>query len=247
MQARLSEERHCYYLCRSLFLLDFNFLTAKQFKFPIVQLRSVYLSIPADPIPVPGAVSAIPSEAQSFTGVAATVASSMASEAQSVVASAATTVETAIGSIIPKNCSLRLEYFVIGFTDHIDFKALPLNISNIIPSAITDTLADIGQPSILKTVNVALAEFNPRSIKDCLVISLTFAILAIVPDALYIGFAILNRPEVGPSISWITGPLRKGYSFICCVSLLVPAGILLYILLWVYTGCLVSLAVTGVS
>jgi hypothetical protein len=85
--------------------------------------------------------------------------------------------------------------------------------------------------SIFEIVNVALAEFNPRSIKDCLIISLTFAILAIVPDVLYIGFAILNRPEVGPSKSWITGLFHIGCSFICCVSLLVPAGILLYILL----------------
>jgi hypothetical protein len=108
---------------------------------------------------------------------------------------------------------------------------LPLNISNIIPSTITDTLADIGQPSILETVNGALAEFNPRSIKDCLIISLTFAILSILPDVLCIGFAILNQPEVGPSISWITGPFRIGCSLICCVSLLVPAGILFYILL----------------
>jgi hypothetical protein len=81
--------------------------------------------------------------------VAATATSSVVSEAQSVIASAATTVETAIGLIIPKNCSLGLEYFAIGFTDHIHFEDLPLNISNIIPSSITS----IEQPSNLETVN----------------------------------------------------------------------------------------------
>jgi hypothetical protein len=106
--------------------LDHIILTSLQFDFTNINARGVPLSIPTNPVSIPGVVSTAVSQVGS---VAATAASSIASEAQSAVSSAITAVETAIESIIPMNGTLGVKYFCLGFTNHIDCKELPLNLS----------------------------------------------------------------------------------------------------------------------
>ena len=89
--------------------------------------------------------------------------------------------------------------------------------------------------------------FNPRSIKYYLIISLTFAILAILPDVLCICLVLAYRLglislllalayQLGLIslccwISQISGPLRVGSSSIYSISILIPAIILFNIML----------------
>jgi hypothetical protein len=74
--------------------------------FTKVASRGVALSIPTNPNAIPGIISIAATEAQSAARAAATAASSVTSEAQSVVTIAVSAIETAIDSIIPKNCTL---------------------------------------------------------------------------------------------------------------------------------------------
>jgi hypothetical protein len=105
--------------------------------FSFVEIRAPGLSqVPTKAPVIPDVVSIAATGAQSIASDAATVATRVASEAQSVASGAVTSIETAVDSIVPNNCSLGVEYFCIGFPDSIDCRTLPLNISNIIPSSL---------------------------------------------------------------------------------------------------------------
>jgi len=127
------------------------------------------------------------------------------------VSGAITSLETAIGSIVPQNCSLGMKYFCIGFTDSVDCRALPLTLSSIIPSSITAIENSSG-------LDQALSQVTPQRIKDCLVAGAIFAGLAT---------ALLNCSLV----FWAGGiffplVLSGMCSVICFILLLVPTIIL---------------------
>jgi hypothetical protein len=176
------------------------------------------LSVPMNPNGIPGVVSIAASQAQSVGSAAATAASSVAGQAQSAVSSAITTVESAMGSVIPKNCSLGVTYFCLGFTDHIDCKELPLNLSSIIPSSVPI----IGQPSTLASLDQALAVVKPGTIEGVLIMGLCFAAFSIGPDVICICCLLLFRLGLIPF--WGTSRLaafpRGICSAVCCMPLI---------------------------
>ncbi|CZR52100.1 uncharacterized protein PAC_01977 [Phialocephala subalpina] len=186
------------------------------------------LSVPTNPNDIPGVVTIAASQAQSVKSVAATAASSVAGQAQSAVSSAITAVESAVSSTIPKNCSLGVRYFCVGFTDHIDYKKLPINLVNIISSSVPA----IGQLSTLASLDRALAVVNSRSITSCLALGLCSAVFSIVPDIICICFLLAHQSESHSfdRVQWIAPHARRLCSVICCMSLTVLTIILYGIL-----------------
>ena len=175
------------------------------------------LSVPTNPNGIPEAITIAASQAQGVESAVATAAASIAGQAQSAVSSAITAVESAIGSHIPKNCSLSITHFCVGFTDHIDYQELPLRLLNIIPSSV---LA-IRQPS-LANLDRALAVVGPRSITSGLVIVLCFAALSIGLDILCICFLLLDQLGIMPfnRMLRIAALVRGLCSAICCIPLI---------------------------
>jgi hypothetical protein len=159
-----------------------------QFDTTKITERGVLLPIPPIPQPITAAIPAAASEVNSAESAATTEASRVASEVQSAVSAAVTSVESAIGSAMPKNCSLRIDYFCLGLTDHMQCKELPLNISSIIPSSLLpfEPFNELGE------LDRALLEITPEHLKACLIISAVFAGIAIVALA-----AITFFPKVG--------------------------------------------------
>lgn len=176
-----------------------------QFNLPKIDTRGVPFSVPSKPpLVVPGLVS---------------VATRVASEAQSVVTGAVTSIETAVDSAVPKNCSLGVKYFCVGFSDRIDCSSLPFNASNIVPSSVTA----VGNWPDVENLDRALANLTPRGIKACLIISAVFAALALV-----LGISSIWSPWAGRlgliSIPWTLGVsthLCSACSVICCIPVLV--------------------------
>ena len=134
-------------------------------------------------------------------------------------------IQTAVDSI-PKNCSLGVKKFCIGFADHIDCHELPLNVSKIVPSSITA----VG-PSNFEALDRVLAVVNPGSIIGCLALGLFFAILAIFPDVISICSPLAHQLGL-ISLPWIPeilAPFRAVCSAICCIPILALAIILFLI------------------
>lgn len=185
----------------------------------------MYGFVPGGDIPV--------SQAQSAISVAATIAPSVASEAQSivpsVVSSAITTVGSAVGAALPKNCSLGTKHFCVGFGDHIDCEDLPLNVSNILLRASTYQL------SSLQAIDEALARITLTNVENCLILGLTFAILAFLAGIVFV--VSMWSPQLCFVCQFSSfripmfGLIRVLCSLGCCVSLLVPSIFLQILLL----------------
>ena len=170
----------------------------------------------------PGVVSLAAGEAQSVASAALTVATGVAGEAKSAVSSAVTSIETAIGSIVPNNCSLGVKYFCIGFTDHVNCSALPLNVSDIIPSSAIHKLSSV------EDLDQALAKATPKSIKKCLIIGAVFASLAMFLGISSLCSLVLQVPGFTsvPSILLVSARLRSVCSLVCFIPILVLTVIL---------------------
>jgi hypothetical protein len=129
-----------------------------------------------------------------------------------------------IGSAVPKNCSLGVKYFCIGFTDHVDCRTLPLSVSNIIPSSII-AIEKLGN---VDNLDRALAAVTPKSIKGCLVVGAVFAAVAMLlgiyslcsPALHRLGFTSL------PLILRVSTHLRSICSVVCLIPILVLTVIL---------------------
>jgi hypothetical protein len=206
MQSKLSEGRPYHHSC-NISSPSPSHTDCIQFNISYLGARDVSLSLPTNPPAIPGIVSIAASDV-------VPVATSVASEVQSAVSSATTSFETAVGSVIPQNCSLGIEYFCIGFTDRLDCGALPLTLSNIMPSS-----------SGVQNLDRSLAEVTPRSIRGCLVTGAVFTTLA-----MFFSICSLSTHRVGlVSFQWILGRsthLRSICSLICCIPLLALTVIL---------------------
>jgi hypothetical protein len=116
---------------------------------------------------------------------------------------------------VPGIVSIGVEYFCMSFTDHFDYRALPLTLSNIMSSSATA----MEKSSYIQSLDRALAEVTPRSIKGCLVTGAIFATLAIFFSIC----SLLAHPVGLVSVNWILGSsthLRSICSIICCIPLL---------------------------
>ena len=94
------------------------------------------LSVLTNPNRIPGVIIIATSQAQGVESAAATMASSITSQAQSIISSIIIVIKSTISSYIPKNYSLGITHFCVGFTDHIDYQELLLRLLNIIPSSV---------------------------------------------------------------------------------------------------------------
>jgi hypothetical protein len=90
--------------------------------------------------------------------------------------------ETIIHSSLPRNCSLSLEKFYIGYSDSINYKAMLPKLSNILPMIFNNF-------SGLKTLDQALATIT-SSVKSSFVASLAFTALLVL-----VGLAIVVWKE----------------------------------------------------
>ncbi|KAH6667159.1 hypothetical protein B0J14DRAFT_659130 [Halenospora varia] len=91
--------------------------------------------------------------------------------------SAAGTAETAIEALLPRNLSLGISQFCVGFTDHTNCANLPLNITDIIPEAIKQFSVDIqdfvaGQFQTLQYLEGITAKVTSVNIKGPVVVGL---------------------------------------------------------------------------
>ena len=62
--------------------------------------------------------------------------------AYSTITSAVGTVQSSINNAVLKNCSLGTKNYTITFNDHVDYKTLPFNFTNVLPEAFTKILGD---------------------------------------------------------------------------------------------------------
>ena len=74
-----------------------------------------------------------------------------------------------------KNCSLGTENYTIAFNDHVDYRSLLLNLTNILPEAFTKILGD--QLEKLRAVDNALTRVTSANITYCLILGLFLVVI----------------------------------------------------------------------
>lgn len=212
-------------------------LTDVRFNLPKIGAREAPLSRPAEPQIIPGAVSIT----QSIGSDAGTAAAGVASEAGSAISSAITSIETIISSPPPKNCSLGVKYACVGFDDHLDCFALPLNISSVMPSPVSA----IENFSSVKELDQKLARVSTKSVRACFTVGAVFAAMAmqlgICSVAQRLGYIS------SPSISRLSTHLSAVCSVICAVPIIVLTAILYGIRLKAETPMEIVLAIGEAS
>lgn len=78
-----------------------------------------------------------PDRAKSALNAAATKVADAASQAESAISSAADTVQS-IEEFVPRNCSLGVKRFCIGYTQDVSCSDLPLNFSRLLPEGVQE-------------------------------------------------------------------------------------------------------------
>jgi hypothetical protein len=142
----------------------------------------------------------------------------------SLIAGAASAAETAIEALLPRNLSLGISQFCVGFTDHTNCTNLPLNISDIIPEPIKQFSEDIqnfvnGQFQPLQYLEGITAKVTSANIKGPFVfgIGLVFVLAAILFFCLFIMRTVTNNlMKVGICL----------LAILCCFPFAIPTAIL---------------------
>ena len=101
----------------------------------------------------------------------ATAAGAVGSKIQSAAGAA----ETAVEALIPRNCSLGTRQFCVGFSNHTNCADLPLNISDIIPEAVTSFIGDGAQS--LQPLEGIMAKVAPSIIQGSFAFGLGFLVI----------------------------------------------------------------------
>jgi ABC-type multidrug transport system fused ATPase/permease subunit len=163
----------------------------------------------------------------SAEGIAATVISSVTSQAKSAATAAATAIPgaNAIEKLIPRNCSLGTKKFCVGFSNRIECHDLPLNVSNVLPEALTSFIGD--QVQDLRSLEGILAKLTSGFVRDWLISGLVLGLVMIVLFAWSI---------IGPPYGLFLQPLSSRLALalalkvtvglVCIVSFLVPTTVL---------------------
>ncbi|KAF4636774.1 hypothetical protein G7Y89_g1322 [Cudoniella acicularis] len=106
----------------------------------ILNIPDVHLKQRGIPGPFRRLIATATAEGASIIATATAEGASLVATATAAVASAA---ETAIEALLPRNVSLGISQFCVGFVDHTDCTSLPLNVSDMIPEAVTQFSEDI--------------------------------------------------------------------------------------------------------
>ena len=163
----------------------------------------------------------MPSEAQS----AAAGAQSLVNVAHSAITSAVGAVQSSINNVVPKNCSLGTENYTIAFNDHVDYKSLPLNLTNILPEAFTKILGD--QLKKLQAVDNALTHVSSANIQYCLIPGLVLVvILSLIFFSSTFKFPFYFEARLQVLSIRLKRILRALYCLACCIPFLIPAVVL---------------------
>lgn len=142
-------------------------------------------------------------------------------------ASAASAAETAIEALLPRNLSLGISEFCVGFTDHTNCTNLPLNISDIIPEAIKQFSEDIqnlvtSQFQPLQYLEGVTAKVTSANIKGPIVVGIGF--FAILATTLFFCLLIIRT---------VTNNLMKVgiclLAILYCIPFAIPPAILFYV------------------
>ncbi|KFY04135.1 hypothetical protein O988_00971 [Pseudogymnoascus sp. VKM F-3808] len=139
-------------------------------------------------------------------------------------ASAANSAETAIEVLLPRNLSLGISQFCVGFINHSKCTNLPLNISNVLPEANSQFSEDVQNfvSSQFQTLEEITAKVTFAIFKG----PLFSGIVLLIVLAATIIFCLFYKRSV-------TGNLAKvGISLLavlCCVPFAIPMAILSYV------------------
>jgi hypothetical protein len=156
------------------------------------------------------------SEAQSAASALTAALPAAASKVQSGIGAAASDINT-IEGLIPRNCSLGTKQFCVGFLHNTTCNDLPLNISDIIPEAVTSFIGDKVQS--LQPLEGIMAKVTPTVAQGCFVFGLGFLAVKAV-----IFLSIISR-----LISVTNFLLRLGVcllAVLCFVPFVIPTAIL---------------------
>ncbi|OCK74619.1 hypothetical protein K432DRAFT_267227, partial [Lepidopterella palustris CBS 459.81] len=150
-----------------------------------LSVRAPYLlfssrSIALGPIPGGSDVHSLKGVVQSAGNVAITAISLVNSDIQNAVTSAMGAIETSIYTSTPKNYTLGTKSYCIGFSDRIDCRNLPLNITQTLPDTIKSSIR--GQIPSLESLDQTLSYLTPGSIPG---LSLLGAVLLLLLAALF--------------------------------------------------------------
>ena len=163
-------------------------------------------------------------EAQSAANVLITAIPAAASKVQS----AAGTVETAasdidaIKALIPRNYSLGIKQFLVGFGNHTKCNDLPLNISDIIPEDIANFVSD--EIQVLQPLEGILAKVTPANIQDCLILGLELMLVMAVLFVCLIFSRLLAFANF-----FVRLATCLVFGLLCFISFLIPTIILYYV------------------
>jgi hypothetical protein len=147
--------------------------------------------------------------------------------ATAAVASAASAAETAIEALLPSNFSLSISQFCVEFVDHTDCTSLPLNVSEMIPEAVTQLSEDIqtiinDQFQQFRYLEGVTAKVTSANIEGPLVFGLGFFIVF----AATLFFCLFIKRFVANNI------MKGGIcllAILCCIPFAVPLAILSYV------------------
>jgi len=117
------------------------------------------------PRAIPDLTQPFQSEAQSAASALTAALPAAASKVQSGIGAAASDINT-IKGLIPRNCSVGTKQFCVGFVHNTTCNGLPLNISDIIPEAVTSFIGDEAQS--LQPLEGVMAKVTPTVIQGCL-------------------------------------------------------------------------------
>ena len=84
-------------------------------------------------------------------------------------------VQSSINNVVPKNCSLGTENYTIAFNNYVNYRSLPLNLTNILPEAFIKILGD--QLKKLQAVNNTLTQVSSANIQYCLISGLVLVVI----------------------------------------------------------------------
>jgi hypothetical protein len=191
-----------------------------QFNFTDIHLPNPLIK----PRAIPGSdlIQPLQSEAQSAASVLAIATAAAGSKIQSVAGAAQTAVSKidAIEALIPRNCSLGIKQFCVGFSNYTKCNDLPLNISDIIPETITSFIGNEIQS--LQPLEAIMAKVTPIFIQDSLVFGLG---ILVVMAAIFLCL-------IFKLISVATLFLRLGVGLLvilCSVPFVIPTTILYHV------------------
>ncbi|KFY02837.1 hypothetical protein V490_00385 [Pseudogymnoascus sp. VKM F-3557] len=210
--------------------------TGKNFNISdILDIPDLHLKQRGIPGPLKSLIGAATAEGASLVATATAQGASLIETATAVgasliadAASAAISAEAAIEDSLPRNLSLGISQFCVGYTNHKpDCSNLPLNISQILPEAIKHFSEDVqnfvnSQFQPLKYLEGITAKVTSANFMGPFVIGIVF--LVVLAGTLF--FILFIRRSVTNNLTKVGICLL---AVLCCIPFAIPMAILSYV------------------